>query len=430
MQERIDRKIVVPARSGRPGADQAAGTGTGQGIGPEQGTASGPGGPRMVARLRIVGGRDLVRSGRPAGRPLGADERARLQRLAARLRIAGLGAPADAHNPALPSGYAYLAQFVGNDLPGAPAAAPPVSPHRTDARTVAEIGALLQRFHSAVRDAVVAGGMPGRGRRFARQADLAAAMGLANRAYHRIVVDDLLSRLLDPAVQRSHRGTPRGLAQRGAAPEAASVAGWLGTALTQRCPEPAAIAGRIGRIDWSRLFELGPEPPEPSRLLLPVIEGEEESRTPLRWGGEDSPLYREMVRAGAGMRPVGTLIEALGLDRPEQPRLLAEPGYRRTVLAEWLALPAGLGIPAYRLEDEDVAVLADDPPLPFFLLFEAMVLGQGRRLGPLGSTLLVDALAAPLARTLDGPVDPGLEHQVFPAGIPDSMPALIRYVEG
>lgn len=429
MQERIDRKIVVPARSGRSGVEPAAAIGTAQGIGGEQASASGPGGSRVIARFRVVGGRDLVRSSRPAGRPFGADERARLQRLAARLRIAGLGTPADAHNPALPSGYAYLAQFVGNDLPGA-ASATPVSPHRTDARTVAEIGALLQRFHSAVRDAVVTAGTHGRGRRFARQADLAAAMGLANRAYHRIVVDDLLSRLLDPAVHRRHRAMLRGLAGRGASPEAASVAGWLGTALTQRSQEPAGIAGRIGRIDWSRLFELGPEPPEPSRLLLPVIATEDESRTPLRWGGDDSPLYREMVRAGAGMRPVGTLVEELGLDGPEQPRLLAEPGYRRAVLAEWLALPAGLGIPAYRLEDEDVAALANDPPLPFFLLFEAMALGEGHRLGPLGSTLLAEALAVPLARTLDGPVDPGLERQIFPAGLPDSMPALIRYVEG
>ncbi|MFO1057294.1 MAG: hypothetical protein U1E53_10040 [Dongiaceae bacterium] len=419
MQERSDRTTVFSVWSGRPIAEETLGTASRQGVT-----------TRPAARLRLVGGRDLAGAGRPAARPFGAEERARLARLAARLRIAGVGTPADGHNAALPAGYAYLAQFVANDLPGAAAALPPAPAQRADARTVAEIGALLQRFHSVVRDAVVAGCATGRGRRFARQADLAAATALANRAYRRIVIEDLLSRLLDPALHRGHRGAARGSGRQPCAAEAASVAGWLGTALAQRPEAPAGVVGRIGRIDWSRLFELGPEAPEPSRLLLPVIAGSGEGRLPSQWSTEDSPLYREMVRAGAGMRPVGTLIEALGLDGPDQPRLLAQPAYRRAVLAEWLALPGGLGIPAYRLTDEDVAALSEDPPLPFFLLFEAMVLGQGRRLGPLGSVLLSEALAAPLARTLDGPADPGLERQVFPGGMPDCMPALIRWVEG
>jgi hypothetical protein len=411
MQERIDGTLSVPTWTGAAENEPA-----------------GPATKRPAPRFRIVAGRDVLACGGSGGRPLGPVERSRLARLAGRLRIAGVGAPAEDRNAGLPAGYAYLAQFVANDLPGAPPA-----PHRgEDARTVAEIGALLQRFHSAVRDAVVIGGAPGRGRRFARQADLVAATALATRAYHRIVADDLLARVLDPAIHRVQRDRARCALGRRQAPEAASVAGWLGSMLASRRPPAPGIAGRIGRVDWSRLFEIGPEAPDPSRLLMPVIPAESEAEAG-RWETvEDSPLYREMVRAGSGFRPVGTLLEELGLDGPEQPRLLAEPAYRRTVLAEWLALPAGLGIPSYRLSPEDVEALAGDPPLPFFLLFEAMVLGQGRRLGPLGSTLIADALLARAtrARAPDGWSDPGLERQVFPTGLPGSMPDLIRYVEG
>ena len=76
-------------------------------------------------------------------------------------------------------------------------------------------------------------------------------------------------------------------------------------------------------------------------------------------------------------------------------RLLADRAYRVGQLREWLA-----AAPAYgALTAEDIETLSNDPPLPFFILFEAMQQPQaeGLRLGPLGSIIVSEVIFGALA---------------------------------
>ena len=60
---------------------------------------------------------------------------------------------------------------------------------------------------------------------------------------------------------------------------------------------------------------------------------------------------------------------------------------------------AGL-VPSYGgLTSEDIETLANDPPLPFFILFEAMQQphSEGMHLGPLGSIIVSEVIFGALA---------------------------------
>ena len=64
-------------------------------------------------------------------------------------------------------------------------------------------------------------------------------------------------------------------------------------------------------------------------------------------------------------------------------------------LRDWL-----VAAPAYgALTAEDIETLSNDPPLPFFILFEAMQQPQaeGLRLGPLGSIIVSEVIFGALA---------------------------------
>ena len=76
-------------------------------------------------------------------------------------------------------------------------------------------------------------------------------------------------------------------------------------------------------------------------------------------------------------------------------RLLADRATGSSQLREWLApRPAYGGLTA-----EDIETLANDPPLPFFILFEAMQQPQaeGLCLGPLGSIIVSEVIFGALA---------------------------------
>jgi hypothetical protein len=83
-------------------------------------------------------------------------------------------------------------------------------------------------------------------------------------------------------------------------------------------------------------------------------------------------LYRDLFGAAmAGMWSVDALIAEIAVRRPHfigMSRLLADRAYRVSQLREWLASAPGL----WRLTAEDIETLSNDPPLPFFILFEAM----------------------------------------------------------
>jgi hypothetical protein len=78
---------------------------------------------------------------------------------------------------------------------------------------------------------------------------------------------------------------------------------------------------------------------------------------------------------------------------------LADPAGRAAALREWLdRAPDGCGEEA-KFSPEELAFLVNDPPLFFFVLFEAghATLGKGARLGPVGSFIVAETMLRNLA---------------------------------
>jgi hypothetical protein len=90
---------------------------------------------------------------------------------------------------------------------------------------------------------------------------------------------------------------------------------------------------------------------------------------------------------------VDALIAEIAVRRPHfinMSRLLADRAWRVSQLREWLA-----SAPVYGgLTAEDIETLSNDPPLPFFILFEAMQQSEakGMCLGPLGSIIVSEVI--------------------------------------
>ena len=118
---------------------------------------------------------------------------------------------------------------------------------------------------------------------------------------------------------------------------------------------------------------------------------------------------------------------------------LADRGYRVGMLREWLVAAPTYGT----LSAADIETLSNDPPLPFFILFEAMQQPQaaGMRLGPLGSIIASEVIFGALAcdpRSTDGNSLAerlaSISREYYPANllqeIPDisNMAQLVEYV--
>jgi hypothetical protein len=98
------------------------------------------------------------------------------------------------------------------------------------------------------------------------------------------------------------------------------------------------------------------------------------------------------------MWSVDALLAEIAIRRPHfisMSRLLADRPYRVGLLRDWLASETIYG----RLTSEDIETIANDPPLPFFILFEAMQQPQaeGLCLGPLGSIIVSEVIFGALA---------------------------------
>ena len=74
--------------------------------------------------------------------------------------------------------------------------------------------------------------------------------------------------------------------------------------------------------------------------------------------------------------------------------MLADATLRQAALARWIGRDPELSL----LDAMDVEALAADPPLPFYVLFEAEREARGERLGILGSVLVADVIYGVLAR--------------------------------
>ncbi|MBV9562110.1 MAG: hypothetical protein JOY90_16935 [Bradyrhizobium sp.] len=156
-------------------------------------------------------------------------------------------------------------------------------------------------------------------------------------------------------------------------------------------------------VQWSRFFEIDGSRPNFSRRIGPYLSdglGNDKIFASFDETERVGLLYRDLVGSAlAGMWSVDALIAEIAARRPQfvaASRLLADHAYRSAQLRAWLS-----SAPAYgKLTSEDVETLSNDPPLPFFVLFEAMhqPRAEGLHLGPLGSVLVAEVIFAALAR--------------------------------
>src|SRR6185437_677466 len=143
-------------------------------------------------------------------------------------------------------------------------------------------------------------------------------------------------------------------------------------------------------VRWSRFFEIAGSRPNYSRRIGPFLSdalGHDKIFPAVDQTNRVGLLYRDLLGSAiAGLWSVDALIAEISMRRPEfihLSRLLADRPYRVRRIRGWLAAERSYG----RLTPDDIETLANDPPLPFFILFEAMQQPEapGLRLGPLGS---------------------------------------------
>ena len=185
-------------------------------------------------------------------------------------------------------------------------------------------------------------------------------------------------------------------------------------------------------VQWSRFFEINGSTPNFSRRIGPYLSyglGNDQFFPAFDETERVGLLYRDLLGAGlAGMWSVDALIAAIGNRKPHiisMSRLLADRDYRVNQLREWLATA-----PAYGgLTDADIETLSNDPPLPFFILFEAMQQTEGLHLGLLGSIIVSEVIFGALAGdprstaggSLAGQLD-SISREFYPANVLQDIP--------
>jgi hypothetical protein len=153
-------------------------------------------------------------------------------------------------------------------------------------------------------------------------------------------------------------------------------------------------------VQWSRFFEIRGSRPNFSRRIGPYLSdglGNDQIFPAVDQTNRVGLLYRDLLGAAlAGLWSVNALVAEIAARRPQfigTSRLLADRCYRISQIREWLASETAYG----GLSPEDIETIANDPPLPFFILFEAMQQAEGLCLGPLGSIIVSEVIFGALA---------------------------------
>jgi hypothetical protein len=107
--------------------------------------------------------------------------------------------------------------------------------------------------------------------------------------------------------------------------------------------------------------------------------------------------YRDMLSAAlAGLWSVPALVRRLSKGQSPVAKLfnewpLTKRADREVALRKWLS-SQWPGNPGVQMTEVELDTLAEDPPLPFFLMFEALEDGKGARFGLLGSIIVAEAV--------------------------------------
>jgi hypothetical protein len=165
--------------------------------------------------------------------------------------------------------------------------------------------------------------------------------------------------------------------------------------------------GRKWIVDWSNFFDVptSKNRPQSSMRISPHFGDYSDDTTlfPVFDHGPQSGLaYRDLMSAAfVCMWSVNSLIEEIRSRRPaliKNCRLLNDRWYRVECLREWLERYRDDDMnETEKLTEADIHTLANDPPLPFFILFEAAMgpdnpAKRGKTLGVLGSIIVAEVI--------------------------------------
>lgn len=339
-------------------------------------------------------------------------------------------------------------------------------PRNDDNSNISQLTTVFIHLHNAIVDKLAAAPdiMPApRSEVEKLEAQFAIARQVVRTIYRRIIRKDLLPRLLHPKVvalydtasprfldssageqiplEFSHAAYRFGHAMvrphyriNAAAPDTQPIdAVLLNTSARQPWNTPL---NEFWIVQWSCYFDVGGDVrPDLSRRIGPSMAGKlEPTRRP--HGPAENEIYslahRDLLRGAAvGLWSVRSLIAEIRQRRPELVEasdLLVNFGSTRARVESWLRLYG-----SRVLQAEDFATLAEDPPLFFFLLFEAAYGDtRGCKLGVLGSTIVAETLYQALATHTgdhlpDAALNPVMDR-LFKDGPPETMPALLEYV--
>jgi hypothetical protein len=309
-------------------------------------------------------------------------------------------------------------------------------PRNDDHAIMSQLTALFALLHNGLVD-VVRGGEPTTGPNASLGAAykrfLCARDGLT-LIYHNIVRKDLMRRAMHPAIYAAYCGAIPNFIDR-AAGEKQQQDGWqiplefshgafrFGHAMVRpeyrindifthdlnntleknSANDPVNMPLDASWIvQWSQFFEIGGSRPNFSRRIGPFLSdglGNDQIFPAVDQTNRVGLLYRDLFGASiAGLWSVNALVSEIAARRPHligSSRLLADRSYRINQIREFLASETAYG----GLDSEDIETIANDPPLPFFVLFEAMQQPQaeGLCLGPLGSIIVCEVIFGALA---------------------------------
>jgi hypothetical protein len=343
-------------------------------------------------------------------------------------------------------------------------------PRNDDHLIISQLTALLHELHNIIyaRLAAADAGLPASTDEFQTYRRFLEARKITALVYRKVIIDDLLSKLLEPHVYAYYAADttryPHDFLDQcddGRVPVEFSHAAYrfghvmarFTYSINDRLGETATIKEILDRtssrrpdklplacawlIDWLRFFPgAGQQSVNYSRRITPFVAGgplAAKSHFPNEDAADGGLFYRDLIRgADAGVRTVASLIEHLRPEHLAHPgpgsELLRDPGYREHVVGEWLRTSSSSSLPG-----PDAVALSQNPPLFFFVLFEAAHSQNGERLGILGSTIVAEVFFAAYKKSRpvieeDATLWPRLA-QVFPGDIPGDMPAVIDFIQ-
>jgi hypothetical protein len=308
-------------------------------------------------------------------------------------------------------------------------------PRNDDHAVMSQLTALFALLHNGLIDIIRRheGNAGPNGQFGAAYKRFLCARSALTAIYHNVIRNDLMRRVIHPAVYAVYHGPKPDFIDRPHSTEGFATGDWevpfefshgafrFGHAMVRHeyqindlslhdlnntlekssVNDPANMPlDETWMVQWSRFFEINESTPNFSRRIGPYLSyglGNDQFFPAFDETERVGLLYRDLLGAGlAGMWSVNALIAAIGDRRPHlisTSRLLADRDYRVNQLREWLATAPAYGA----LTDADIETLSNDPPLPFFILFEAMQQTAGLHLGLLGSIIVSEVIFGALA---------------------------------